>query len=299
MKPVPGPGKGSDPMNPTAACWILFAILLLAVGGFLFLVAPGRVDKSRYPWLIGHCFAHRGLYTADQSVPENSLPAFSRAVEAGYGIELDVALTSDGRLVVFHDDTLQRMTGENGKIWEISYPELERLSLAGTTQKVPLFTDVLRRIDGRVPLIVEIKNGPRPDMACSMTYDLLKGYNGRYCMESFNPFMVAWFRRHAPQVLRGQLSMRYGESEHIPGIQKFLLGNLLLNCVSRPQFIAYRHEDCGRFPFRLCRRLGAIAVAWTVRSGQALAGLGTRYDAFIFEHFDPEGRTEQRAKTVS
>lgn len=275
--------------------WIFLAVLL-AVGGFLFLVAPGRVDKNHYPWLMGRCFAHRGLYTADQAIPENSLRAFARAVEAGYGIELDVALTSDGKLVVFHDDSLERMTGAPGKIWEHSFDELQRLGLAGTAEKVPLFEDVLRQIDGRVPLIVEIKNGPRPDKVCSMTYDRLRDYAGRYCMESFNPFMVAWFRRHAPEVLRGQLSMRYGESEHIPGSQKFLLGNLLLNCVSRPQFIAYRHEDCGRFSFRFCRRLGAIAVAWTLRGARALEAVRGRYDAYIFEYFDPEGRVGEKTE---
>lgn len=284
-------------MNPGIGMGVILVVLLIA-GWYLYLVAPGKVDKRRYSWLIGHCFAHRGLYLADQSVPENSMQAFSRAAEAGYGIELDVALTSDEQLVVFHDDSLRRMTGAAGKIWEHPYSELQRLALAGTDQTVPLFADVLQLIDGRVPLIVEIKSTRKLDTVCSMTYDLLKDYNGRYCMESFNPFMVAWFRRHAPQVLRGQLSMRYGKKSNLPGTRRFLLGNLLLNFVSRPQFVAYRHEDCRRFSFRFCRRLGAIAVAWTVRGGQALGGIRSRYDAFIFEYFDPEGRTEKQTETA-
>lgn len=270
---------------------LALVLIVLVLGGALcFLTAPGSVEKSRYPWLVGHTFAHRGLYTEGQAVPENSMPAFSRAIEAGYGIELDVELTSDGRLVVFHDDTLARMTGAPGTVWESSFERLQGLRLAGTREKIPLFEDVLRLVGGRVPLIVEIKTTPRLEKLCSMTYALLEGYGGPYCMESFNPFMTGWFKRHAPQVLRGQLSMRYGREERILGIQKFLLGNLLLNCVSRPQFVAYRHEDSGRFAFRLCRALGAVAVAWTVRSVRELACARGRFDAFIFEYFEPGGR---------
>lgn len=273
----------------TAVLTVLIVVLVLA-GALCFLTAPGAVEKSRYPWLMGHTFAHRGLYTEDQTVPENSMPAFARAAEAGYGIELDVELTSDDRLVVFHDDALARMTGAPGTVWESGFERLQGLRLAGTQEKIPLFEDVLRLVGGRVPLIVEIKTTPRLEKLCSMTYAALREYGGPYCMESFNPFMTGWFKRHAPQVLRGQLSMRYGSGEHIPGIQKFLLGNLLLNCVSRPQFVAYRHEDSRRFAFRLCRLLGAVAVAWTLRSESELARARGRFDAFIFEYFEPGGR---------
>jgi glycerophosphoryl diester phosphodiesterase len=279
---------------------VLIILLIVCAGVYLLMTAPGRVDKKNYAWLAEADFAHRGLYTADQKIPENSLEAFSKAALEGYGIELDVELTKDDALVVFHDDSLERMTGRSKLLWNSGLHELENLSLAGSSQRIPLFADVLKLVGGRVPLIVEIKTTTKLKKICSMTYELLKGYEGDYCIESFNPFIIGWFRRHAPKVLRGQLSMRYTSDDHIPGYQKFLMENLMMNFVARPQFIAYHYEDADKLSFRLCRRLGAITVAWTVRSPKAMELAKKAFDAVIFEHFLPhdclnaQSQAEQR-----
>jgi glycerophosphoryl diester phosphodiesterase len=277
-------------MNTAFIIVIVAAIILLLGLAALYMSAPGRVEKSGYAWLTGQDFAHRGLYAADQSIPENSLAAFSRAVREGFGIELDVELSSDDVLMVFHDNVLGRMTGSAVALWDCTFDELQRLRLAGSGEKIPTFLEVLKLVNGRVPLIVEIKTTGKLEKICAATYDLLRLYDGFYCIESFNPLIVAWFRRHAPEVLRGQLSMSYRNEKSVTGFKRFALENMLLNFLARPQFVAYRYEDRGRPAFRLCRMLGALTVAWTIRSEGARARAKRAFDAVIFENFIPARR---------
>ena len=138
--------------------WIFLGIAaLLAV--WICLVAPKRADKSRRAAFRGYAYAHRGLYEADQSVPENSLAAFRRAVEAGYGIELDLQLSADGQVVVFHDDKLLRVCGVDQRVDAYRYEALCEFKLFDSAENIPLFSDVLKIVAGKVPLIVELKAG--------------------------------------------------------------------------------------------------------------------------------------------
>ena len=264
---------------------------LLAAGCLLaapfVLLAPGQAAESKKALFAGRNFAHRGLHSEDQSVPENSLKAFSLAVEAGYGMELDVQLSRDGQVVVFHDDTLDRACGVAARVDELDLAELQKLPLFGTDERIPLFADVLALVAGRTPLIVELKNGPRNDELCEKTWALLRTYQGHYCIESFNPLIVAWFRFHAPAVLRGQLAQL--PEDFVRGGRKItealLLGNTLLTVAARPQFIAYR---IGPRPLsvRFAEKLGAMPVGWTSHSRDSEAGR----DAVIFEYYTPPVR---------
>ena len=121
---------------------ILLVIALLFLLLLLLLRPDGAAKKKMAPF-VGRRYAHRGLHCVEDGIPENSLPAFRRAVEAGYGIELDLHLTTDGQLVVFHDDTLDRVCGVSGRVDESSYPELQQLRLSGTEETIPLFSQVL------------------------------------------------------------------------------------------------------------------------------------------------------------
>lgn len=137
---------------------VLFLLLLL-------LLRPDPSARKKMAPFVGRRYAHRGLHCAQDGIPENSLPAFRRAVEAGYGIELDLHLTTDGQLVVFHDDTLDRVCGVTGRVDEKSYAELQQLRLLGTEERIPLFSEVLDIVAGKIPMIVEVKyqkNYPRP-----------------------------------------------------------------------------------------------------------------------------------------
>ncbi len=230
--------------------------------------------------------AHRGLHTEDKSVPENSLEAFRLAGRAGYGVELDVQLTKDGQVVVFHDDTLDRVCGVPGKLEEKSYDELKLLSLCGTNQRIPLLTEVLEVYQGRGPLLVELKNGSRNRELCEKTYAILSDYPGEVCIESFNPFIVRWFKKHAKDIVRGQLAAwpkDYGDA--VSRGNAFLLSRCLLNFLARPQFIAYR-TGIRPLGVQLSEALGAMNFVWTARNERAERGR----DAVIFEFYRPQLR---------
>ena len=130
------------------------ALALLA----LFLLLPGHAPFAKKAPFSGWCYAHRGLHSPDKSVPENSLAAFAAAADAGYGMELDVQLSKDGEVVVFHDDTLDRVTGVAGRVDAFDWAELKEMPLCGTGHHMPLFTEVLATVAGRTPLIVELKS---------------------------------------------------------------------------------------------------------------------------------------------
>lgn len=253
----------------------------------LFLLAPGSAAKEKRAPFFGRNIAHRGLHEQDQSIPENSLAAFSRAVEQGYGMELDVQLSRDGQVVVFHDDTLDRACGVSSRVDAFDYRELKEMRLFGSEEGMPLFSEVLKEVGGREPMIVELKTGPRNAELCKKTLDLLREYKGVFCIESFDPTIVAWFRKNAPDILRGQLAQpvkRYAESNTKKPLA-FLLGNTLLNVIARPQFIAYRVGD-KPFTVKICEAFGAMKVCWTSHSSEN----EKKYDTVIFEYYQPETR---------
>lgn len=268
----------------------MWYFLFLVAALFLLLVlfvAPGRSTAAQWAPFLKRAYAHRGLYSEDQNIPENSLAAFSAAKQAGYGVELDVQLTKDKQLVVFHDGSLLRACGVDARVDSKTYRELKKLSLFGTAHKIPLFQDVLREIDGEIPLIVELKGGGDRNMLCEASLRLLREYDGPFCVESFDPFIVYWFRRHAPDILRGQLSEQYRySSKGIPWYLAILMSRLLSNLFVRPQFIAYR---VGPRPLavRLCECLGAMRVVWTVRPADNHETLIKSNDAVIFEYYLP------------
>ena len=297
--------------------WILVTLLLI-IAIYLYMIAPniGRQEKMK-PFTETY-IAHRGLFyngdlTGDRNekktnesenpkgidgkeiIPENSLPAFKKAVAAGYGIELDVQTTSDGRLMVFHDETLKRMCGVNRKLYECTYEELQQYKLAGTEYKIPLFDEVLEVIDGRVPLIVEIKSEGNWSRTTRMTAERLDSYNagsdkGAWCVESFHPLVLRWLKRNRPDVLRGQLSTNFFKSKlKRKWYEKLVLTNLMLNFLSRPDFIAYNYRYKNQPSFLLCRVLfKPVTAAWTVKSDKVLRKVREVFDVVIFDSFLPK-----------
>lgn len=256
----------------------------LALGAAVYLTAPGKVHKEDKIVFDGKNFAHRGLHREDKSVPENSLTAFRLAAEKGYGIELDVQLSKDGQVVVFHDDTLNRVCGVDARVDELTFPELRKLRLCGSEETIPLFSEVLATVRGRGALIVELKTGKRNTELCEKTCALLRSYKGEYCIESFNPLIVRWFKKNASEIFRGQLA--WVPKEYDGQVSKplgIVLGNVLLNFLARPQFIAYK---IGPKPLtvRLCEALGAVRFCWTSHD----PANEKNYDAVIFEFYEPE-----------
>ena len=227
------------------------AFALAAAGVTAYLIAPGKATKAQKLPFLGRNIAHRGLHRADRSVPQNSLPAFAAAAE------------------------------------DLTYDELKKFRLAGTQERIPLLGEVLSLVGGRVPIILELKRGRNNRLLCERAYEMICAYEGDLCVESFDPMIVRWFRRHAPEVLRGQLSCTeeaFGKSLREP--RSFVLAHLLTNFLCRPQFIAYGITKRKPLTVRLCERMGAMRVAWTSRSRVN----EEHSDVVIFEYYRPEKR---------
>lgn len=235
-------------------------------------------------------FAHRGLHDNESDAPENSMAAFRKAVEAGLGMELDVQVTKDGVPVIFHDFKLERICGAEGKVVDHTYQELQAYRLCHSEERIPKLSDLLAMVDGRVPLIVEIKAETADVSGCKVIDGLLRAYRGAYCIESFNPMVLWWFRRNHGNVVRGQLSSNFRREGEYWNILYFAMTHLLFNFLTKPDFIAYNYkfsEEPGR---RICRHLYRHpAAAWTVRSEKDLQTLKGKYDVFIFDSFLPAG----------
>lgn len=272
----------------TALYVILIVAVVLVVLYFL-AIRPRLGRRKEWAPFKGFYYAHRGLHDNESPAPENSLAAFRKAVKSGYGMELDVQLTKDKVPVVFHDFTLERACGKPGKVYEYTYEELREFSLFNSEEKIPRLEEVLKTVSGKVPLIVEIKLEWMDLTVCTIVDRLLREYKGLYCVESFNPMVLVWYRRYHNDVLRGQLSDGFLKRGELKGPLYFLLQNLLLNWMTRPDFIAYNHKYADNVSRRLCRNLYKnMAVAWTIKSQKELEDAKKEFDLFIFDSFIPK-----------
>ncbi len=265
----------------------LIVITMIVAALYVFAIMPG--EDNAITLMLGWYYAHRGLHSTKKGIPENTLPAFQKAVEEKYGIELDVRASKDGHVVVFHDDNLLRACNVNRRVSDMTYEELKNYRLFNTHHRIPLLTEVLDLVDGKVPLIIELKSSKNYKLLCRSLCDLLQEYKGVYCIESFDPRIVRWFRVNQPHVIRGQLSANLlKEKNNHPVLINFSVTYLLTNFMSRPDFIAYKHEDVDNLSFLICRRmLKAKTIGWTVRRIQDMEQKLNLFDLLIFEDFMP------------
>ena len=265
---------------------VLLAGLFFAL--WLWAVAPGR--GADFSALEKADYAHRGLHRREAGAPENSLRAFELAARGGFGMEFDVQLTKDRRVVIHHDPTLRRTCGEDKALADLTWEELGRYRLFGTGEGVPLFRDALRLVDGRVPLIIELKGYQPAEELCPLVMAELEGYQGPYCVESFDPRIVRWFRENRPEVCRGQLMERLEKgTEGLTALQAFAGRHLLINCWTRPHFVAYDFHARTTPSLPLARGLlGLREVSWTLRDWEELSAAKALGNLCIFEGFAPE-----------
>lgn len=263
--------------------YIILLIPLLYVG----CLRGRRTEKGRclFP---GWAFAHRGLHSS--GIPENSMAAFREALEAGYGIELDVHLMRDGNLAVIHDASLKRTAGADVRIETLTAEDLKDYPLEGTRETIPLFSQVLQLYDGKAPMIIELKpDGKNHAALTAAACAAMEGYSGSWCMESFDPRCIFWLRRHRPEIIRGQLAYNYfSKPGPLPGVLKFLLTRNLLNFLIKPDFIAYRYADRNIPEVKLCRKLWGIqGVSWTLQTPEEYDSAVAEGWIPIFENFKP------------
>ncbi len=274
-------------------CVVLVVLSLL----YLLMIMPrmtGRPDRRPH---LDVLYAHRGLHDNASMAPENTMVAFKKAVDAGFGIECDVQLSKDGVPVIFHDFTLQRCARcadgsiPEGKVIDYTYEELMKFHILNSDEKIPRFEDFLKLVDGKVPLIVELKIELKDLSVCPKVDSLLRDYKGVYCIESFNPLGVYWYRKHNPEVMRGQLSDEFHKDspEEFKGILYVILTGLLLNFITKPDFIAFNRKYPDSLSLTLCRKLyGCTCAAWTIKDQQQLMEAKDKFDIYIFDSFLPE-----------
>lgn len=253
---------------------VIAGLIVLSAVLYIWMIMP-RLKKPSTglaPLTTAH-FAHRGYFTEAGKKPQNTLAAFARAAEEGYGMELDVRLTKDHQLAVIHDSHLGALCGYDGIVEDMTLDELKKLRVQGTVQTIPTLGEVLRTVNSRTPLLIEVKGrAVEPLMSCLMAE--LDSYKGLYCIESFNPLHLRWLKKYRPQIFRGQLACKNGwqkEKRFGEKLKKFASEKLLCNVLSRPDFIAYSYQDTRMTSVRLNQKMGAVIVGWTIRDEKGLA----------------------------
>ena len=268
---------------------IIVMIVLLTLAVLYLLALRGRRRHPLLRKLRRWKYAHRGLH--GNGVPENSLAAFRLAVENGYGMELDVHLLADGNLAVIHDASLKRTAGADVHIEDLTTEQLSQYFLEDTDQTVPTFRQVLDLVDGKTPLIVELKpeNGNHAELT-KIACDMLSAYSGLYCMESFDPRCIRWLKMNRPEIVRGQLahnSLREAPGK-VPYILRLVMTNLLSNFWNVPDFVAYRYCDRNRLSVRIARKFWKLqGVSWTLKSQEEFDTAVQEDWIPIFEGFKP------------
>lgn len=264
---------------------ITLVVLIALAGAYLFLIKPRKEPKtSVQPLKVD--YAHRGIWGED--VVENTMPAFYEAFRSGYGIELDVRLSSDGQVVVFHDDTLERLCGRPDRVDSLTASELSWVNINGCYERIPLFSEVLDRIDHNTPLCIELKG--TDTKLCEEVAKMLDRYDGYFSVESFNPFLLNWFRINRPRYVRGQLITNYWKLKGAKLHVKLFCTPMLLNFLSRPDYISYdiRFKNLS---VTICEKLfHALMFAWTVETPAQYSELKAQGRIVIFQKFLPGKR---------
>ena len=243
---------------------------------------PDATAPDRAAWLRDWTFAHRGRHGA--GICENSPAAFAAAIEAGLGIECDVQLTSDGEAMVVHDFTLDRLSEATGAVIDRSAAELAMIRLAGSEEMIPSLPAVLALVDGRVPLLIEVKSRRRWPVArlCAAVSHALSGYHGRHAAMSFDPRVAVWFRRHTPATLRGLVVSHAGENSAWRATLGATRRAVALQR-ARPDFLACDIRDLPSTFAARQRGRGLPIAAWTIRSPDLASHGRAHADALISE----------------
>ncbi|MEP1092879.1 MAG: glycerophosphodiester phosphodiesterase family protein [Rhizobiaceae bacterium] len=233
-------------------------------------------------WITDHPIAHRGYHDLAEGRPENSLAAILAAADAGFSTECDLQMSSTGEPMVFHDPTLDRMTGDSGKVWQMTPQQLAEMHLLGTDQVIDSLATILERIDGRVPIILELKGNLDHDAGLvAGVAQCLRSYTGQVAVMSFNHWLCDQFSQLMPHIARGLTAQGDDESYegHIAAMRAYDL-----------QFVSYKVQDVDCRFVREMRALGLPVITWTVRDEQGQKRTNKYADQMTFEGFDPRER---------
>lgn len=247
--------------------WIglLLALSVMLGGSYIWLTNTSKNEEGKVLFLLEAPIAHRGLHDNDH--PENSLGAFEQAIEQNYLIELDVQLSKDNIPIVFHDTNLKRMTGVEGVVGDYTAAQLQQLCLANTTEQIPTLQEVLLLVKNQTGILLEIKDAPQIEPVCQQVALAIEEYKGAIAIQSFNPFVIEWFKNNQPHLPRGIISGNFSkDAESLAEYEKFALKHLMLNFKAKPQFINYELEGMPNEAVARLRKKGIPILVWTIKN---------------------------------
>lgn len=226
--------------------------------------------------------AHKGFHDGGKTIPENTILAVKTAVEKGYPVEIDVHLTKDNRIVVIHDDNLLAMTGVDKKVKELTYNEISEYNIKNSNEKVPLLEEVLRAVNGKVMVFIELKTYYQVGPLENELVKLLDNYDGKFAIQSFNPFSVRWFRKNRPEYIRGLLSCGFA-FERYNVVKRVVLRNLWLLRVANPHFVSYEISDLTDKKMKKIKNKNIKLIGWTIENEEMYEKALKLCDGIIFE----------------
>ena len=239
-------------------------------------------------WLKENLIAHRGFHSKDLSVPENSMLAFKKALEKGYSIELDIHATKDGVVLAFHDFNLKRLCGVDLNLSDVTYEDIKNLTLHQTHEKITLLKDVLNLVNGKVPLLIEFKPHGDIKLLCESFMKTIEGYQGAFAIFSFHPKVVGWFKKHHPEIIRGQIAEYFKDNHEMGWFSKYLLKSMFFNHFTKPDFVSYGIKDLpNRYLDRLYKK-GMTVISYAAKTQQELDFVKSHYHNVVFEYFEPK-----------
>jgi glycerophosphoryl diester phosphodiesterase len=239
-------------------------------------------------WLRENLIAHRGLHSQDLRVPENSLLAFKEALERGYSIELDINATKDGVVLAFHDFNLKRLCGVDLNLSDVTYEEIKHLKIHQTDEKITLLKEVLNLVDGKVPLLIEFKPHGDIQILCESFMKTIRDYTGKYAIFSFHPKVVGWFKKHHPEIIRGQIAEYFKENKGMGWFSRYLLKSMFFNRWTKPDFISYGIKDLpNKYVDRFYKK-GMTVISYAAKTEQELNFVKSHYHNVVFEYFEPK-----------
>jgi glycerophosphoryl diester phosphodiesterase len=239
-------------------------------------------------WIKETKIAHRGLHSLDKSIPENSMKAFELAIEKNYGIEMDINVLKDGTVVVFHDHHLKRLVpGRSELLSELNYNDIKDLKLLESNERISTLKEVLDFVNGRVPLLIELKPLGEKRVLCENFWETIKDYQGKYGIHSFSPWILKWFKNNHPDVIRGQITEYFRSNSKMKRISKYLMKSMFFNKITKPDFVNYGIID---LPNKYCDKAfkkGLCIIAYASHSQEQFDMVKKHYNNSVFEYFIP------------
>lgn len=237
-------------------------------------------------WLKTDYITHRGLHGV-YGLIENTRKSFIEAINRGFGIEIDTNILKDGTVVVFHDKHLKRLCGVDKLLKDVTFDDIKDLKIIGTDETIPTLTEILDLISGQVGLLIEIKPFGNKKAHAKAVHEALKKYPHQVAIQSYDPLIVLWFKRHAKAYVRGQISEFFTEST-MSGFAKRILRRMVLNGLTKPDFINYRLEDMPNKFIEKSRKKGLLILGYAARSEKTLQWARKEFDNAVFENFIPK-----------